>query len=128
MWNLSAERAAIYSATVELDTTSDPLELAKMSRDCLTEGSRREDAHLEILASIPPVKLGRTVYRVVTGGSWGFDLAGPRGGMSSLVQALRDPSMGAQHELRAQRAHGLVQARDRRDLHPRLTGNRTLTG
>lgn len=95
MWNLSAERRAIDSAAVELDTASDPVELARMSRDALAEGTCREAEHVEILASIPPVKLGRTVYRVVAGGSYGLDLAGPRGGMSCLVRAIKTPNLWA---------------------------------
>ena len=94
------ERKEIDAATaaVGLDLASNPIELARMSRDAFTEG--RADAAIETLASIPPVKLGRTVYRVIGGSpSYGLDLVGPRGGMSCLVRNLKNPRLWAHNTM-----------------------------
>lgn len=96
MWNLKSERNQIDAATptVEADPTSDPVELAHAARDIASEGV--EEAAVAVLASIPPVKLGRTIYRVVSGSrSYGLDLVGPRGGTSCLVRNLKDPNLWA---------------------------------
>lgn len=95
MFNIIETRREIDAATTTVDTESDALELARMAADAVREGEQRSAEFVAILASIPPIKLGRTVYRVVYGGCYGFDLAGPRGGHSCLVRNLKNPALWA---------------------------------
>jgi len=79
------------ATTTPPDTESDPLELAKIAVDNYSV-DRDEKMLTTILASIPPIKLGKTKYRVVWGNHGMFSLAGPRGGESFLVQSTNDPN------------------------------------
>ncbi len=85
-FDLTEVRHEIDAATTAagLDRELDPMTMAQMAADAY--GSCKLDEHRRILANIPPVRLGRTLFRVVGGGRHGLDLAGPRGGYSALVQ------------------------------------------
>lgn len=78
-------------------STIDPMELALIARDMSDAGNH--DVAKKVLASIPPVVLGKTKYRVVSGGRHGLDLLGPRGGYSSLVQNVKNRDMWAHNTL-----------------------------
>ena len=79
------------AARVGPDTTIDPMEQALIAADVIDDYPRYET----IIAGIPPVVLGKTKHRVVSGGRHGLDLVGPRGGSSSLVRSTKDPSAWA---------------------------------
>lgn len=84
-------RKTIDSATTIVDSVSDPIEIALIARDA----SGDESTYTAIIAQIPPIKLGRTSYRVVSGGKYGLELVGPRGGVSSLVPNMNKPNLWA---------------------------------
>lgn len=99
-------RARYLDVRKEIDRTKgsvvdassiDPMELALLARDMYD--SDQPDVAKKILASIPPVILGKTKYRVVAGGRHGLDLLGPRGGHSSLVQNINDKKMYAHNTM-----------------------------
>ena len=83
-----ANKSATYDYTVPAD------EIAQIAADALEEGKR--DKHREIIETIPPIKLGKTQYRVLFGRSGGhLTIQGPRGGVSHLVPSLSDPNVVA---------------------------------
>lgn len=90
-------RHEIDAATTEVDTEIDPMHLAMVASDAYEAGDKAR--HRQILANIPPIKLGRTVYRVVSGGRHGLDLVGPRGGYTSLVQSTNNPTAWAHNAM-----------------------------
>lgn len=106
--NLSAERKELDQLTRSPDTKTDPMELAIIAVDAIKEGMDHHEGGkvipgnktryaegTRILADIPPVVLGKTTYRVVSGSRHGLELAGPRGGWTSLVRSQKDPSQWA---------------------------------
>jgi hypothetical protein len=69
-------------------------EIAQVAADALEEN--RREKHQEIIATIPPIKLGRTVYRVLYGRKGKhLTIQGPRGGISHLVPSTSDPDIVA---------------------------------
>lgn len=81
------------TARVNQDRETPVADIAAIALDASTEG--RTDAAVEILASIPPIKLGRTTYRVTYVGKAITSLVGPRGGDSCLVQNVNRPDLWA---------------------------------
>lgn len=87
-----ALRKQIDSATVATDATIDPIELALIARDAVED----EKACLAIIAQIPAIKLlARGAYRVISGGRYGLELLGARGGHSSLVRNEKNRALWA---------------------------------
>ncbi len=72
-------------------------ELASVAGDMLEE--RNIGRAQEVLAKIPPVKLGKTTYRVITANRHGMMLVGPRGGTSHLVPSTNNPLMYAHNSV-----------------------------
>lgn len=96
-------RDQIAVATTTVDATSDMQEICLIARDAAAE-QRGDEAYLAIISQIPPVKLGRTVYRVVSGGRHGVDLLGPRGGHSCLVRNEKQPALWAHNTMNGYQA------------------------
>lgn len=63
--------------------------ITSVANDAWEEGN--EAKAIGVLSKIPPIKLGKTVYRVITGGKHGLMIVGPRGGVSHLVQSSDNP-------------------------------------
>lgn len=96
-------RDQIAIATMTVDAVSDMQEICLIARDAAEE-KRGDDVYLAIISQIPPIKLGRTTYRVVSGGRHGVDLIGPRGGHSCLVRNLQNPDMWAHNTMNGYQA------------------------
>lgn len=89
------DAATVASADGTLyDRVSDPRDVARIASDAAQEG-RGDDVVAGILASIPGIQLGKTTYRVAAAGSYGYELVGPRGGASSLIQTEKNPALWA---------------------------------
>lgn len=86
-------RKQIDAATTDVDRVTDERALLSIASDAGKED--RDAEQIAILASIPPVVLGRTAYRIASGAGCFLDLIGPRGGHSSLVQNQRNPQAWA---------------------------------
>jgi hypothetical protein len=78
-------------------STQDAIEfeaIAMVAHDTYEQTGSAEKAR-EIVAMIPPIKLGRTTYRVVCGARGCYTIVGPRGGSSSLVESRNYPGQWA---------------------------------
>jgi hypothetical protein len=86
---------SLRAKTYDYATPAD--EIAQIAADALEEG--RREMHQKIIERIPPIRLGRTLYRVLHGrsvsGGGHLTIQGPRGGISHLVPSTNDPSMVA---------------------------------
>lgn len=84
-------RREVDNATTVTDAATDAQEIAIIARDAIGD----ESAYLAVIAQIPAIKLGRTTYRVISGGRVGLELLGPRGGSSSLIRNEKNPELWA---------------------------------
>ncbi len=91
-------RDQISAASMHFDATTDMQEICLIARDAAEE-KRGDDVYLAIISQIPPIRLGRTTYRVVSGGRHGVDLLGPRGGHSCLVRNVNQPDLWAHNTM-----------------------------
>lgn len=92
-------RQTIEAARTQVDTVTCPQQIAIVARDAYIEANEgvtgAEQKAVETVASIPPVVLSGKTYTVVSGGTCGLELVGPRGGHSSLVRNEKRPELWA---------------------------------
>lgn len=125
MARYASVRKEIDAATVPAadgtlyDRASDPRDVARIASDAAQEG--RDGDVAKILAGIPGIQLGKTTYRVAAAGSYGYELVGPRGGSSTLVQNEKNPALWSHVTMAGLRARYSWYKRDAAGLFERVS-------